>query len=138
MKKIVSVFALGIAFIAGNQVVHAQDRSRDAAKEKVQKLHQMLDLNPKQEEIINRVYVAYEINSEVVKKSTKDKSDLQRDKIKNEKSLMTVMKETLTPEQFEKYLSFRKENMTEDEQKTMKLMETKQASKSVKMKSVKN
>ncbi|HET8839332.1 MAG TPA: hypothetical protein VFM82_10110 [Flavobacteriaceae bacterium] len=132
MKRIVSVFALGIAFIAGSQAVQAQDAAREAAKEKVAKLDKMLELDQKQEEIIYRVYVAYEINSSPEKLSEGDKEAVRQNMMKNEFSLMKTMKETLSPDQFDKYQKFRMENMTKEEKEIMEMMKKEHRSKSLK------
>lgn len=132
MKRIVSVFALGIAFIAGSQAVQAQDAAREAAKEKVVKLDKILELDQKQEEIVYRVYVAHEINSNPEKLSESNKEERRANMMKNEFSLMKTMKETLSPEQFEKYQKFRMENMTTEEKEIMEMMKKKHRSKSLK------
>ena len=133
MKRIVSVFALGAAFMAGTSFVQAQDKPREAAKEKLVKLDELLDLDQKQEDAVYRMMVAYEINSAPTKEEAKRNSeDLKRDMMKNQYSLMKTMKATLSPEQFEKYKKFRMENMTKEEREVAEMMIKKKQGKSLK------
>lgn len=138
MRKIVSVFALGVAFTFGSQTIQAQakaqvkDAPREAAKEQVVKLDKILDLDQKQEEIIYRAYVAYEINTDSKKVSLQKKEDRRNNMIKNETSLTRIMKKTLSSEQYEKYQMVRRENMSDEQVKIMKYLEKKNSSHSLK------
>ncbi|MGK0427640.1 MAG: hypothetical protein ACJAUR_001754 [Ulvibacter sp.] len=116
MKNVITVIAFTLVTLLGINSAVAQGLTQDAdrpeviAKTKTADLSETLQLNGDQQRSVFRALVANEVS---YKKniSGKNPSDAQviSDKKKFDDALMTSMKKTLTPEQFEKWITLPKQ-----------------------------
>ena len=116
MKNLITVFAFACSLLLGIDNAVAQDLAQNAnrpeviAKTKTAELSETLKLNGDQQRAVFRALVANEVS---YKKNIdgKNLSDAQvkADKKKFDDALTTSMKNTLTPEQFEKWKTLPKQ-----------------------------
>ncbi len=95
MKKLITLVLIAFAFIFSVQDVNAQQRPEEVAKLKVAELSQTLDLTGDQQRSLWRVMVKKE--SALAKEGASTKEI--------EATFDKEIKEILTPEQYQKYLT---------------------------------
>lgn len=95
MKKLITLVLIAFAFIFSVQDVNAQQRPEEVAKLKVAELSQTLDLTGDQQRSLWRVMVKKESALAKAGESTQE----------IESTFDKEIKEILTPEQYQKYLT---------------------------------
>ncbi len=95
MKKLITLLLIAFAFIFSVQDANAQQRPEEVAKLKVAELSQSLDLTGDQQRSLWRVMVK--------KESALAKEGASTQEI--EATFVKEIKEILTPEQYQKYLT---------------------------------
>jgi hypothetical protein len=112
MKNLLSVLAVSCVMLFGMSSITAQDLSQDQdrpeviAKTKVADLSPKLSLNGDQQRSLFRAYTAYESNfkKHVAGKPISDPK-VQADKRKFDEVLKAAVKESLTADQYKKWLT---------------------------------